>query len=144
MEPHVAIVGNNCKFCEIANNQTDTEVLMSDCEMVCFCDLKPGDTHHYLIISKTRIDNCMKLQADHIKLVGEKMKDMGMRMLQMNKMSDLDDSGRMGFHGSSQSNPQWMVHGQIHKSMHHYGPQSHWFITLSIQPLQVKGPTRAK
>ncbi|XP_055016024.1 adenosine 5'-monophosphoramidase HINT3-like isoform X2 [Boleophthalmus pectinirostris] len=136
MEPQGAPVQDDCKFCHIANNLTDTEILMSDCEVVCFRDLKPGATHHYLIISNKHIDNCMKLQPDHIKLV-EQMKDMGMRILQMNNVSDLDDI-RMGFHVPPFSSvPHLHLHvlapgsQMSHKSMLRYGPQSHWFITTT-------------
>ncbi|XP_023259262.1 histidine triad nucleotide-binding protein 3-like isoform X2 [Seriola lalandi dorsalis] len=79
-----------CPFCQIANNQTDTEILLSDDELVCFRDVKPGATHHYLVVSRRHIDNCKTLQGDNIPLV-ERMKKMGRSILEKNKVCDLDD-----------------------------------------------------
>uniref|UniRef100_A0A8C6SLL1 HIT domain-containing protein n=1 Tax=Neogobius melanostomus TaxID=47308 RepID=A0A8C6SLL1_9GOBI len=118
-----------------------------DGELVCFRDLKPGATHHYLIVPKTHIDNCTKLGPDHIQLV-EQMQDLGMRILQMNKVSDLEDI-RMGFHVPPFSSvPHLHLHAlapasdMCHRSIRRYGPQSHWFITVDNVLSQLK--TRGK
>lgn len=87
----------DCAFCQIASGQTDTEVLMSvsvdfltrnftgstppdlrrmsvflrfgqNEELLCFRDVKPGATHHYLVITRTHIDNCKSLQRDDVQL----------------------------------------------------------------------------
>ncbi|KAI3364316.1 hypothetical protein L3Q82_011114, partial [Scortum barcoo] len=86
----------DCPFCQIANNQTDTEVLLSDEELLCFRDVKPGAAHHYLVVPRTHIDNCKSLQREDVALV-ERMVEMGRSVLEKNKVSDLDDV-RMGFH----------------------------------------------
>ncbi|XP_072307572.1 adenosine 5'-monophosphoramidase HINT3-like [Eucyclogobius newberryi] len=147
MDP--ATVEDDCEFCQMANNERDTEVLMRDDAAVCVRDRKPGAAHHYLIISKEHIDNCIKLQPDHIQLM-EQMKDMGMRMLQMNKASDLEDI-RMGFHVPPFSSvPHLHLHvlapfsQMSHRSMLRYGPQSHWFITVDNVLSQLKTEGKVK
>uniref|UniRef100_A0A7N8Y1X7 Histidine triad nucleotide-binding protein 3-like n=1 Tax=Mastacembelus armatus TaxID=205130 RepID=A0A7N8Y1X7_9TELE len=57
-----------CPFCHIANNRTDREILLSDDVLVCFRDVKPGATHHYLVVPRTHINNCKSLQRDDIPL----------------------------------------------------------------------------
>lgn len=37
-------------------------------ELLCFRDVKPGATHHYLVITRTHIDNCKSLQRDDVQL----------------------------------------------------------------------------
>ncbi|XP_070782059.1 adenosine 5'-monophosphoramidase HINT3-like [Enoplosus armatus] len=137
----------HCPFCQIANNQADTEILLSDDELLCFRDVKPGATHHYLVVTRTHIDNCKSLQGDDIPLV-ERMVEMGRSVLEKNKVSDLDDV-RMGFHVPPFSS---VPHLHLHvlapaskmnfKSQLHYGPQSYWFITVDKVLSQLK--TRGK
>ncbi|XP_041661713.1 histidine triad nucleotide-binding protein 3-like isoform X1 [Cheilinus undulatus] len=139
----------DCPFCEIAKNNTDTEILLSDDELLCFRDIKPGATHHYLIIPRTHIDNCKTLQADHIPLV-ERMVQMGWQALEKNKVNDTDDV-RMGFHVPPFSS---VPHLHLHtlapaskmdfKSQIHYGPKSHWFITVDkvLTQLKVRGKVK--
>lgn len=97
----------DCPFCQIVNNQTDTEILLSvswdsclfigkfikipdwstlsfsislssqDDELVCFRDMKPGAAHHYLVVPRIHIDNCKTLQKDNIPL--------GERVLNLNR-----------------------------------------------------------
>ncbi|XP_042246158.1 histidine triad nucleotide-binding protein 3-like [Thunnus albacares] len=125
----------DCLFCQIANNQTGTEILLSDDELVCFRDVKPGATHHYLVIPRTHIDNCKSLQGHNIPLV-EQMEEMGRSILEKNKVSDLDDV-RMGFHLPPFSSvPHLHLHALAPaskmnlRSQLRYGPQSCWFITV--------------
>uniref|UniRef100_A0A3Q3STM7 Histidine triad nucleotide-binding protein 3-like n=1 Tax=Mastacembelus armatus TaxID=205130 RepID=A0A3Q3STM7_9TELE len=73
-----------CPFCHIANNRTDREILLSDDVLVCFRDVKPGATHHYLVVPRTHINNCKSLQRDDIPLV-ERMEKMGRSVLEKNK-----------------------------------------------------------
>ncbi|XP_069552371.1 adenosine 5'-monophosphoramidase HINT3-like [Brachyistius frenatus] len=137
----------DCPFCQIANKQTDTEILLSDDQLVCFRDLQPGATHHYLIIPRTHIDNCKALQGGHIPLV-EQMVEMGRSVLEKKQVSNLDDV-RMGFHMPPfTSVPHLHLHAlapasQINfKSELHYSPQSNWFITVDNVLSQLK--TRGK
>ncbi|KAM9840706.1 adenosine 5'-monophosphoramidase HINT3-like [Aulostomus maculatus] len=125
----------DCPFCLIANSQTDTEILMSDDELVCFRDTKPGAAHHYLVIPRKHIKNCKALQGDSILLV-ERMKAMGRSVLEKQRVSDPDDV-RMGFHMPPFSSvPHLYLHALAPaskmdlRSQLHYGPQSHWFITV--------------
>ncbi|XP_020503038.2 adenosine 5'-monophosphoramidase HINT3 [Labrus bergylta] len=147
METEEASGGEDCPFCEIANNKSDTEILLSDDELLCFRDMKPGAAHHYLIIPRTHISSCKALQAVDIPLV-ERMVQMGWRTLEKNKVSDLDDV-RMGFHVPPFSS---VPHLHLHtlapaskmnfKSQLHYGPQSHWFITVDKVLTQLKNRGR--
>uniref|UniRef100_A0A671U8M2 Histidine triad nucleotide-binding protein 3-like n=1 Tax=Sparus aurata TaxID=8175 RepID=A0A671U8M2_SPAAU len=125
----------DCPFCQIAQSQTDTEILLSDDELLCFRDMKPGATHHYLVVTRTHIDNCKSLQWGDIPLV-ERMVEMGRTVLEKNKVSNLDDV-RFGFHIPPFSSvPHLHLHALApastmgFKSQLHYGPQSHWFITV--------------
>ncbi|XP_042359641.1 histidine triad nucleotide-binding protein 3-like [Plectropomus leopardus] len=134
--------GEDCPFCQIANNQADADILLSDDELLCFRDLKPGATHHYLVIPRTHIDNCKSLQGEHIPLV-ERMEEMGRSVLEKNKAS-LDDV-RMGFHVPPFSS---VPHLHLHtlapaskmnfRSQLHYGPRSYWFITVDKVLSQLK------
>nr|XP_020503038.1 histidine triad nucleotide-binding protein 3-like [Labrus bergylta] len=147
METEEASGGEDCPFCEIANNKSDTEILLSDDELLCFRDMKPGAAHHYLVIPRTHISSCKALQAVDIPLV-ERMVQMGWRTLEKNKVSDLDDV-RMGFHVPPFSS---VPHLHLHtlapaskmnfKSQLHYGPQSHWFITVDKVLTQLKNRGR--
>uniref|UniRef100_A0A3Q3Q8D9 HIT domain-containing protein n=1 Tax=Monopterus albus TaxID=43700 RepID=A0A3Q3Q8D9_MONAL len=130
-------VDKKCIFCLIANDQDEeAEILKKDDELVCFRDTKPGATHHYLVVSRTHINNCKTLQADRIPLV-ERMEEMGRRILKKNKVSDLNDV-RMGFHVPPFSSvPHLHLHALApattmnSRSQLRYGPQSCWFIPVS-------------
>ncbi|CAL9692397.1 unnamed protein product [Knipowitschia caucasica] len=141
MEPQ-----DSCDFCEMANNHTGADILLSDGGLLCIRDQKPGAAHHYLIIPKEHINNCLKLQPEHIQLV-EQMRAMGMRILHMNNVSDSDI--KMGFHVPPFSSVAHLhlhvlapVSQMCHRSMLCYGPQSHWFITVDDVLSQLK--TRGK
>ncbi|XP_062267875.1 adenosine 5'-monophosphoramidase HINT3-like [Platichthys flesus] len=136
-----------CAFCRIRDTDTDTEILLSDEQLLCFRDVKPGATHHYLIVPRMHIDNCKALQGTDVPLV-EQMENMGWRILEKNKVGDLDDV-RMGFHiPPFCSVPHLHLHAlapaskMSFKSQLHYGPQSHWFITVDKVLSQLK--TRGK
>ncbi|XP_029965415.1 histidine triad nucleotide-binding protein 3-like [Salarias fasciatus] len=131
----------DCPFCQIANNQTDTEILESDDELLCFRDVKPGAVHHFLVISRIHIDNCKCLKQNHIALV-ERMEKMGRSALE--KVCDLKDI-RLGFHIPPFSSvPHLHLHAlapasqMAFKSQLRYGPQSHWFITVEEVLTQLK------
>ncbi|KAF7658309.1 hypothetical protein LDENG_00014750 [Lucifuga dentata] len=79
-----------CDFCKIIHNESDTEILLSDNDLVCFRDSKPGAAHHYLVVSRTHVESCKSLQKDHVGLV-EQMEEMGRKILEKNKVSDLED-----------------------------------------------------
>lgn len=122
---------------------------LQDAELVCFRDLKPGATHHFLVVPRTHIVNCKTLQAENIQLV-EQMIDMGMRTLKMNKVSALDDI-RLGFHLPPFSSvPHLHLHAlapasqMSDRSMLRYGPQTHWFITADKVLSQLKTQGKVK
>ncbi|KAM8831734.1 adenosine 5'-monophosphoramidase HINT3-like [Spinachia spinachia] len=147
MESGDASGREDCPFCRLADNQTDTEVLLSDDELLCFRDIKPGATHHFLVVPRTHIDNCKRLQGDDVPLV-ERMVEMGWQILKKDKVSDLEDV-RMGFHVPPFSS---VPHLHLHVlapasemsfvSLLRYGPQTHWFITVDKVLSQLK--TRGK
>ncbi|XP_073348455.1 adenosine 5'-monophosphoramidase HINT3-like [Pagrus major] len=139
----------DCPFCQIAQSQTDTEILLSDEELLCFRDIKPGATHHYLVVTRTHIESCKSLQGGDIPLV-ERMVEMGRIILEKNKVSNLDDV-RFGFHMPPFSSvPHLHLHAlapastMSFKSQLHYGPQSHWFITVDkvLSQLKTHGKVR--
>ncbi|XP_031177591.1 histidine triad nucleotide-binding protein 3-like isoform X1 [Sander lucioperca] len=139
----------DCPFCQIANNQTDAEILLSDDELLCFRDIKPSATHHYLVVSRTHINNCKTLQGDDIPLV-ERMEKMGRSILEKNKVSNLNDV-RMGFHVPPFSSvPHLHLHALApastmnFKSQLRYGPQSHWFIPVNkvLSQLKTRGEVK--
>ncbi|XP_047429871.1 adenosine 5'-monophosphoramidase HINT3-like isoform X2 [Mugil cephalus] len=116
----------DCLFCQIANNQSEAEILLSDDELVCFRDMKPGAVHHYLVVPRRHIDNCKTLQRDNVSLV-ERMEEMGRSILQKNQVCDLDDISKMNM-----------------RSQLRYGPQSHWFITVDKVLSQLKTGGKVK
>ncbi|KAM9339031.1 adenosine 5'-monophosphoramidase HINT3-like [Symphorus nematophorus] len=137
----------DCPFCQIVDSRAETEVLLSDDELLCFRDIKPGATHHYLIITRTHINNCKCLTGDDIPLV-ERMVEMGRRILEKNKVQD---DFRMGFHMPPFSSvPHLHLHAlapasrMSFKSQLHYGPQSHWFITVDkvLSQLKIRGKVK--
>ncbi|XP_039980570.1 histidine triad nucleotide-binding protein 3-like isoform X2 [Xiphias gladius] len=139
----------DCHFCQIANNRTDTEILLSGDELVCFRDVKPGAAHHYLVVPRRHIDNCKTLRADSVPLV-ERMEKMGMSILEKNKVCDLDDI-RLGFHLPPFSSvPHLHLHALAPasemnlKSQLRYGPQSYWFITVDKVLSQLKTDGKVK
>ncbi|KAM3603192.1 uncharacterized protein V6R79_018047 [Siganus canaliculatus] len=149
METVDASDSEDCPFCQIASGQTETEILLSDDELLCFRDKKPGATHHYLVITRTHIVNCKSLQRDHIPTV-ERMIEMGRSILMKNKVSDLNDV-RLGFHLPPFSSvPHLHLHALAPastmdlKSLLHYGPLSHWFITVDKVLLQLKSRGKVK
>lgn len=132
-----------CPFCQIANKQTDTEILFSDHELLCFRDVKPGAANHFLVVTRTHIDNCKMLHTQHIPLV-ERMAEVGRSILEENKVHNSEDN-RMGFHIPPFTS---VSHLHLHvlcpaskmnmKSQLRYGPQSHWFITVNKALSQLK------
>ncbi|KAM9354660.1 adenosine 5'-monophosphoramidase HINT3-like [Pholidichthys leucotaenia] len=138
---------SDCPFCLIADKQTDTEILLSDEELICFRDTKPGATHHYLIVPRMHIDNCKALQVDDIPLV-ERMVEMGRSILEKN---EVQDDIRMGFHLPPFSSvPHLHLHALAPaskmnlKSQRRYGPQSHWFLTVDKVLSQLRTHRKVK
>ncbi|KAM9798653.1 adenosine 5'-monophosphoramidase HINT3-like [Neosynchiropus ocellatus] len=136
----------DCDFCVIVNGQTGTEILMSDDELVCFRDVKPGAAHHYLVIPRTHIENCKSLQGKDIPLV-ERMKEMGLSVLLKSNVKDLEDI-RLGFHiPPFNSVPHLHLHVLAPTSkmnslaLRRFGPQSHWFLTVdkALSQLRLNG-----
>lgn len=138
-----------CPFCLIVNNPSGTEILLSDEELLCFRDVKPGAFHHYLIIPRKHIDNCKALKGEDIALV-ERMEEMGRSVLEKNRVVDLQDI-RLGFHVPPFcSVPHLHLHALApasqmdFRSQLHYGAKSHWFITVDkvLSQLKTRGKVR--
>lgn len=87
----------NCAFCIIANGACpDTDILFDDGDIVCFQDINPGATHHYLVIPKKHIHSCKSLEADDISLV-KKMAEIGRQILKEKNVTNFEDIS-LGFH----------------------------------------------
>ncbi|XP_043938190.1 histidine triad nucleotide-binding protein 3-like [Protopterus annectens] len=88
---------SRCIFCRIGSGEEKTtELLHNGEEFVCFKDIRPGAPHHYLVVPKKHIGNCKTLKQEHIPLV-QRMMEVGRRVLQQNRVTDLEDV-RLGFH----------------------------------------------
>ncbi|PIO34051.1 hypothetical protein AB205_0207290 [Aquarana catesbeiana] len=60
---------SRCIFCRISNNQeSGSEILHSDEDLVCFRDIRPGAPYHYLVVPKKHIGNCKTLTNEHVPL----------------------------------------------------------------------------
>ncbi|KAG9328789.1 hypothetical protein JZ751_010653 [Albula glossodonta] len=124
----------SCVFCKIANREKDAEILESDEELCCFPDVKPGAQHHYLVIPRMHLGNCLSLRKEHVPLV-QRMMEMGKAVLQKSHVTDLTDI-RLGFHVPPFSS---VPHLHLHvlapasqmdpRSLRMYGPQSVWFLS---------------
>ncbi|KAE8602372.1 hypothetical protein XENTR_v10013963 [Xenopus tropicalis] len=87
----------SCIFCRIANKQeSGAELLHSDDDLVCFKDIRPAVTHHYLVVPKKHVGTCKTLTKDHVQLI-KTMMEVGKSTLQKNNVTDLEDI-RLGFH----------------------------------------------
>jgi len=53
---------NNCLFCKIANEKTDTKLVYKDTSVVAFADINPKAPVHILIIPKTHIETIEHLK----------------------------------------------------------------------------------
>ncbi|XP_061668161.1 adenosine 5'-monophosphoramidase HINT3-like [Syngnathoides biaculeatus] len=86
-----------CTFCMIARGQDrEAQVLKKDRQLACFRDVSPAAPHHYLVVPKQHIKDCLSLHSGHAPLV-EKMADVGRAALRDQGVADMTDV-RIGFH----------------------------------------------
>lgn len=86
----------NCVFCRIIQGKTDTELLYSDENYVCFRDIRPDAPHHYQLIPKAHLPNVKYLTSEHIPII-EKMAEISQEILRQHFKGDLADT-RIGYH----------------------------------------------
>ena len=105
---------DGCIFCRIARGETDTELLHSDNDFVCFRDRQPQTPHHYLVIPKAHIPNLKFLSTAHIPTV-RRMHEIGREVLRQQN-GNLDDY-RAGYHW-----PPFLMVKHLH--LHVLSPES--------------------
>jgi histidine triad (HIT) family protein len=60
---------SDCLFCNIAEGETDTELVYEDDQIVCFQDIIPQAPVHLLLVPKKHISTLLDLQEEDYKLV---------------------------------------------------------------------------
>ncbi|XP_057651378.1 adenosine 5'-monophosphoramidase HINT3-like isoform X2 [Diorhabda carinulata] len=86
----------NCIFCKIVCGEAPSEILFQNDEIIVFKDIKPASKHHYLVVPKNHIINVNHLVTKEDKLLVQKMKEIGNRLLELNGGDSKD--ARLGFH----------------------------------------------
>lgn len=113
-EANAANEKTGCVFCDIASGKSDGEVVYSDDDYICFRDIKPHASHHYLVIPKKHYGNAKYLQSEQCSVI-ERMYEIGKQVI-TEKNCDLSDC-RFGFH--------WPPFQSIeHLHLHALGPLS--------------------
>ncbi|XP_040017492.2 adenosine 5'-monophosphoramidase HINT3 isoform X1 [Gasterosteus aculeatus] len=136
-----------CIFCLISKGQDkNTEVIKENKELVCFRDIVPAAPHHYLVVPKEHIRDCLSLHAGHVDLV-KMMAKMGMAVLHDQGISDVKDIS-LGFHQPPYTSVAHLhLHvlapaSQIYKDMEYkFIPNSYRFVTEECLRKQLKDNT---
>jgi histidine triad (HIT) family protein len=61
----------NCVFCRIARDETDTEILHANEQVVVFRDIRPQAPVHLLIVPRKHIRSVNDLAAEDAPILGE-------------------------------------------------------------------------
>uniref|UniRef100_UPI00358F620A adenosine 5'-monophosphoramidase HINT3 isoform X2 n=1 Tax=Myxine glutinosa TaxID=7769 RepID=UPI00358F620A len=87
---------DECVFCQIVNNQEQTDVIYQDGEYLCFPDRRPATQYHYLVIPKQHVGQAKTLTQQHVPIV-ERLVHIGRSVLEQ-KSIPFGDDVRFGFH----------------------------------------------
>ena len=73
----------SCIFCRIADGVEgkESDILYKDDDFVCFRDIRPVASHHYLIVPRQHLPNAKYLDHSHASIV-ERMVEVGMSLLE--------------------------------------------------------------
>lgn len=87
----------SCIFCRIADGEEgkESDILYKDDDFVCFRDIRPVASHHYLIVPRQHLPSVKYLDRTYVATV-ERMVEVGMSLLQR-QGGDMNDV-RTGFH----------------------------------------------
>ena len=87
----------SCVFCRIADGVEgkESDILYKDEDFVCFRDIRPVASHHYLIVPRQHLPNVKYLDSTYVSIV-ERMVEVGKSLLQ--KQGGDTKDVRTGFH----------------------------------------------
>lgn len=100
----------DCLFCKISGNKTDTEIIYENDTLVSFHDINPAAPVHLLIVPKKHIRSVNDLTNEDREIVAE----MVMVSKELAKKFDVDKSGYRIFFNVEKGGGQVIFHLHLH------------------------------